>query len=307
MRSRVLVTLAVMAGLLLPLLGASAIAQASTTRAAVHPARFGPRYFHAAISSRAPREAVSTTKGTPNCGITPSPSSFVESGLGDTSSSVAYTLTVECKPVFGEEPVTIWAQQLDNACHGTLSWGGATLTGATDESATAILDDDGNATVTVAGGPSCAATRDLVTADLDVAPYTTATTHVVVAPPTQTPTGLKAYPSSEVEDSSTSSVVATFYAEFPSVYAEQTVEFSDPQLAARCNGNVAWYGADETFLGFGPSVTTTLDDDGNAFVVAFAGPSCASGTTLAQADLVGPTYRTLTTNFTILSPRVTPT
>lgn len=52
-------------------------------------------------------------------------------------------------------------------------------------------------------------------------------------------------------------------------------------------------------------MTTTLDDNGNAFVVALAGPSCASGKTLAQVDLVNPTYRTLTTNFSVLSPRVT--
>ena len=52
-------------------------------------------------------------------------------------------------------------------------------------------------------------------------------------------------------------------------------------------------------------MTTTLDDNGNAFVVALAGPSCASGSTLVQAELVGPPYTTLSTQFTVLSPRVT--
>jgi hypothetical protein len=40
-------------------------------------------------------------------------------------------------------------------------------------------------------------------------------------------------------------------------------------------------------------------------VVALAGPSCASGNTLAQVDLVGPPYTTLTKNFEVLSPGVT--
>jgi hypothetical protein len=108
-----------------------------------------------------------------------------------------------------------------------------------------------------------------------------------------------------VEDSSTSSVAVIFYAEFPSVFAGNTVEFSDPQLFDRCAGGITWVGPDEVVLGIGKSVTTTLDDNGNAFVVALAGPSCASGETLAQADLVAPTYRTLTTCFRVLSPRVT--
>jgi hypothetical protein len=202
-------------------------------------------------------------------------------------------------------------QQLSNACHGTLSWYSATATAGTGpgtgvgESFTVVLDNDGNATAVVWGGPGCAATTDLVTADLTVAPYTTVKTHVTIAPPVTTPVSLHAYPGSEVEDSATSSVATIFYAEFPSVYAENAVEFSDAQLYDRCTGGVTWVGPDEVVLGTGKSVTTTLDDNGNAFVVALAGPSCASGDTLAQVDLVGPTYKTLTTNFHVLSPRVT--
>jgi hypothetical protein len=247
----------------------------------------------------------------PTCLITPSPSTFVETGLGASASSVAFVLQVECKPVFAEQTVEINAQQLSNACHGTLSWYSATGTGGTAPSWGAgqtfnvVLDNDGNATAVVWGGPSCAATRDLITADLTVAPYTTVKTHVIIEAPVSTPTGLHAYPAQEVEDSTTSSVAAIFYAEFPSVYAENTVEFSDAQLFDRCTGGITWVGPDEVVLGAGKSVTTTLDDNGNAFVVALAGPSCASGNTLAQADLTGPTYRTLTTNFKVLSPRVT--
>ncbi len=248
----------------------------------------------------------------PNCIIQAHPSSsFVETGLGANASSVAFVLTVECKPVFGEQQVEINTPQLNNACHGTLSWYSATATGGvapgigTGETFTVVLDDDGNATAVVWGGPSCAATQDLVTADLEVAPYTTTTTHVKISPPQTTKISLHSYPGQEVEDASTSSVAAIFYAEFPSVYAEQQVEFSDPQLYDRCSGGITWVGPDGVVLGTGKSVTTTLDDNGNAWVVALAGPSCASGDTLAQVDLVGPTYKTLTTNFTVLSPRVT--
>ena len=100
-------------------------------------------------------------------------------------------------------------------------------------------------------------------------------------------------------------VAAIFYAEFPSVYSGRTVEFSDPQLFDRCTGGVTWVGADGVVLGTGKSVTTTLDNNGNAFVAALAGPSCASGDTLAQVDLVGPPGTTFTTDFVVLSPRVT--
>jgi hypothetical protein len=251
------------------------------------------------------------TQETHECIIVPSPSSFVETGLGATASSVAFVLQVECKPVFAEQTVEINTPQLNNACHDTLTWYSATATEGTapgtgsGESFSVVLDNDGNATAVVWGGPSCAATKDLITADLTVAPYTTVRTHVTIEAPVTTQTGLSAYPAQEVEDSSTSSVAAIFYAEFPSVYAENTVEFSDAQLSDRCTGGVTWVGPDDVVLGTGKSVTTTLDDNGNAFVVALAGPSCASGDTLAQADLVGPTYRTLTTNFKVLSPRVT--
>jgi hypothetical protein len=235
----------------------------------------------------------------------------VETGVGESASSVAYVIIVECKPVYGEQSVEITAAQLNNACHGTLSWYSATATEGsepgtgTGEDFDVVLDDDGNATAVVWGGPSCAASSDLITADLQVAPYTTAKTTVKVAPPKTTQTRLSAYPAREVEDATTSSVATIFYAEFPSVYAETTVEFSDAQLDSRCSGGITWVGADEVILGTGSSVTTTLDDNGNAFVVALAGPSCASGSTLAQVDLVGPTYKTLTTNFKVLSPRVT--
>ena len=241
------------------------------------------------------------------CVVSASPSKFIETGLAPQSSSVAFTITVECAPTFSEQAVEIHTPQLSNACQGGLSWYSATATTVTGIGDTfdIRLDDDGNATVIVLGGPSCAASWDLIEADLTVAPYTTATTRVQIAPPVDTQPGVWALPGSEVEDATTSSVATIFYVEFPSVFAEQEVQISDAELYDRCAGHIAWILPDSTTLENGKSVTTTLDDNGNAFVVALAGPSCAPGSTLVEADLVGPPYTTFTTQFTVLSPRVT--
>jgi hypothetical protein len=259
-----------------------------------------------AVAASAAPASMGYTK-TPTCVVSASPYSFIETGLGLEASSVAFIITVECKPVYSEQYVELQTPQLNNACQGTLQWYSVSNPlGGAGESFEVRLDDDGNATAVVWGGPSCAATRALITADLTVAPFTTATVKVKIAPPVTTRKGLFAFPAREVEDATTSSVAAIFYAEFPSVQAESTVEISDPQLFDRCAHHLIWVGPNFTILAVNTeSVRTTLDDNGNAFVVALAGPSCASGTTLAEADLVGPPYATLTTEFTVLPPRVT--
>ncbi len=241
------------------------------------------------------------------CVVSASPYEFIEAGLSPQPSMVAFIITVECAPTFSEQTVEIHTPQLSNACQGLLRWYNATTTAASGNGDTfdVRLDDDGNATAIVLGGPSCAASRDLIEADLTVAPYTTATTQVRIAPPVSTQPGVRAFPASQVEDATTSSVATVFYVEFPSVYAGNEVQISDAELYDRCAGNIAWIFPNSTTLKYGKSVTTTLDDNGNAFVVALAGPSCASGSTLVQADLVGPPYTTVTTQFTVLSPRVT--
>ena len=242
----------------------------------------------------------------PTCAVSASPYKFIEAGLSPQPSMVAFIITVECAPTFSEQTVEIHTPQLSNACQGLLRWYNATTTAASGNGDTfdVTLDDDGNATAVVLGGPSCAASRDLIEADLTVAPYTTATTQVRIAPPVSTRPGVRAFPASEVEDATTSSVATIFYVEFPSVYAEQEVQISDAELFDRCAGHITWILPNGTFK-YGKSVTTTLDDNGNAFVVALAGPSCASGSTLVQADLTGPPYKTVTTQFTVRSPRVT--
>jgi hypothetical protein len=243
----------------------------------------------------------------PTCAVNASPYKFFEAGLSPQASSVAFIITVECVPTFSEQAVEIHTPQLSNACQGQLMWYSATTTATSGNGDTFYvrLDDDGNATAIVLGGPSCAASSDLIEADLTVAPYTTATTQVRIALPVSTQPGVRAFPASQVEDATTSSVATVFYVEFPSVYAGHEVQISDAELYDRCAGNIAWIFPNSTSLKYGKSVTTTLDDNGNAFVVALAGPSCASGSTLVQADLTGPPYKTVTTQSTVRSPRVT--
>jgi len=242
------------------------------------------------------------------CVVNASPNDFIESGLGAEDSSVAFIITVGCRPTFSEQYVEIHTPQLFNACQGQLRWYASTSTAAVASSKDfeIQLDDDGNATAIVLGGPSCAASWDLIEADLTVAPYTTATTRVHIAPPVSTQPDVFAFPASQVEDSITSSVATIFAVEFPSVYSEHQVEISDAELYDSCAGHrITWILPNSTTFTYGKSVTVTLDNNGNAFVVALAGPSCASGTTLVQAELVGPPYKTLTTQFTVLSPRAT--
>ena len=245
------------------------------------------------------------------CEVNADPYAFIEAGLGSQASSVAFIITVECDPTYSEQAVEIFTPQLSNACQGHLTWYSATPAAdtipiPTVDSFDVTLDDDGNATAVVWGGPSCAASSDLIEADLTVAPFTTAVTRVRIVPPVSTRPGVWAFPASEVEDATTSSVATIFYAEFPSAYGERHVEFSDAQLYDQCGGHIVWVGADGQIIGNATkSVTTMLDDNGNAFVVALAGPSCATGSSLVEADLLGPPYITLTHQFTILSPRVT--
>jgi hypothetical protein len=118
-----------------------------------------------------------------------SPSAFAETGLGPGASSVAFVLQVEGKPVFAGQKVQINTSQLNNACHGTLSWYNATATGGqapgtgTGESFTLVLDNDGNATAVVWGGLSCVSGETFGQVDLAGPTYKTLTTNFRVLSP----------------------------------------------------------------------------------------------------------------------------
>jgi hypothetical protein len=236
------------------------------------------------------------------------PPPFVEAGFGPTESSVAGVIVVECRPVFSQDRVTITADELNSRCRGMLSWSTPppARTG-TGQSFDVFLDNDGGAEASFWGGPSCAAGTSLICAHLDAPPFTTVCKTFTIRPPQNTPPGVKAIPSTEVEDAVFSSVETVIYVEFPSVNAEQFVKINAQQLFARCAGGITWIGPDEIpgSPSTGPFTFVQLDNNGNAFVVAEAGVSCASGKSLIEASLTIAPFTSFTTTFTILSPRPT--
>ena len=155
------------------------------------------------------------------------------------------------------------------------------------------------------GGPSCAAGTSIVSAHLNAPPFATAHATYTIIAPRDTRRGVKALPSSQVEDSTTSSAATIVYAEFNPVFSERAVTFRSNELEDRCAGGITWVGPDEVVLAAGPTVTTTLDNNGNAWVVALAGPSCAAGKSQIEASLTNAPFTSYLTSLNILSPRVT--
>ncbi len=249
----------------------------------------------------------------PSMCIITSQSSFVDQGEFTTSSSVADIVEVSCNPEFAFQSVKLSDEELFSRCRGNMSWSEAPVFEPTEGPTTTIkLDGGGNGSAVVWAGPGCASGETLVSAHLQVAPFTTVTTNFEVLPPkVTTPTGVSALPTTSVEDNVESSVATIVEVEFPSVYAEQFVNVSDEQLFARCGlaPKVEWIGPDENLISpvgedaFGAEgVSVQLDDDGNAFVVLFGGPSCASGGTEIEASLEKAPYTTYTTEFTVQAP-----
>jgi len=256
-----------------------------------------------------PAHAATTRTKPPVCVIHSNPSQ-VESGNGPTQhSSIGDIIQVECQPVYSEAFVTIDATQLNNACQDTLVWTtppnppGHNVIGA---QITVQLDNDGNAIAVVAGGPSCAPSTNRISASLNAPPFTTVATTFTILPPANTKPGVTANPKSIVEDSVYSSVATIIQVEVPSVFAEKFVTIKSDELYTRCNGAIGWFGPEGVTLGTNvPEVTVQVDNNGNAFVFAIAGPSCASGRSTITADLTTVPYTTYVGYFTILSPRPT--
>jgi len=232
---------------------------------------------------------------------------FVEAGEFATHSSVANVVQVGCDPGFSGQTVTIRAQQVYNRCNGHLSWSSPFPVVFHEGPAFDVtLDNDGNATAVFWGGPACASGDSLMTAHLNTAPFSTVTTHYTIRPPQDTPPGVFAMPRKQIEDGVYSSAATVIYVEFPPVYAERFVDISSGELYARCQvpPHVVWVGPDQAVLGADTdTVRVQLDNNGNAFVVALAGASCAAGRSHIEASLVGPPNTTYETTFKILSPR----
>jgi len=255
----------------------------------------------------------------PTCIITSQPS-FVDQGEFTTSSSVADIVEVSCNPEFGFPSVKLSDEELFSRCKDSMSWSEAPVFEPTEGPTTKIkLDGGGNGSAVLWAGPGCASGETLVSAHLEVAPFTTVTTNFEVLPPKVTEPGVYVLPPTSVEDNVESSVETIVEVEFPSVYAEQFVNISDEQLFARCGlaPKVEWIGPDEDLISPAPvgdeaddvddpigseSVSVQLDNDGNAFVVLFGGPSCASGGTEIEASLESAPYTTYTTEFTVQAP-----
>jgi len=302
----------------MPLLGLSAVASA---KAAVGSAKWCAA--HPVLAKTKPACSTSTGKGTggdpPTITVQIDPNPLVETYQSD----IVSVVQVETSASFAGDAVTVSSSQLSASCPGGTTFFSIAL-GATSgaDSGTVILDDDGNATLFMAG-EDCAPGSDVVEADLDVAPYYTALGTLVAEPPVVTTAGVSGFPTysgvvttGEVETGDTaasgnSDVYAVFYVETDPVYAEQPVEISSNELESRCGqgwvlGTLSNPGAavSEPAGTVGPPAVGFLDDDGNA-VFAFAGESCAAGPSDVIADVMAGTHTTYTTVFNIVAPAPT--
>jgi len=265
----------------------------------------GTAFAHATHHKKAKPKV--STPAPETCVVYTEPGQFMDQGEFGTASSVADIVSVECEPVYAEHYVTISANELYSRCDKHLYWSEAAPFNLSESqpSYTVRLDNDGNGGAVLWGGPSCAAGESLVAAHLTEAPFTTVTTSFTVLPPRPTEPGVFAEPSAgAVESEENSSAAAIIEVEFQPVFAEEPVNVNAAQLDSRCHeGELTWVGPEGQVLGYGAELNGLgLDNDGNAFVVALGGESCAAGSSLVEASLEHAPYTTYTTDFNILPP-----
>ena len=88
-----------------------------------------------------------------------------------------------------------------------------------------------------------------------------------------------------MEAEENSSAAAIIEVEVPPVFAEEPVNINAAQLQSRCHkGELTWVGPEGERVGTGENSRLGLDNDGNAFVVALGGESCAAGSSLAGSE-----------------------
>ncbi|HTQ68538.1 MAG TPA: hypothetical protein VMI13_07580 [Solirubrobacteraceae bacterium] len=271
----------------------------------------GTAFAHATHHKKAkPHESGGGDPGV--CVVHALPSSFMDQGEFTNASSVADIVEVECEEVYAEKTVRISANELYSRCDQRLYWrtpyGHEESAFKTGPSFQVELDNDGNATAIVIGGPSCAAGESLIAAHLEVAPFSTATTAFTVLPPRPTEPGVFATPESKVEGELYSDVATIVQVEFPPVFAEEPVNVNSNEFFSRCHNNpkteaiVMWNGKPFVFRSLEEG-TLYLDNDGNAFAVLIGNSSCAAGTSTIEASLENAPYTTYTTEFTIEPPQ----
>ena len=121
--------------------------------------------------------------------------SFMDQGEFSKSSSIADIVEVECEPVYAEHTIRFSSAELYSRCQHHLSWSlPYPYAPQSGSSFPVTLDNDGNATAVISGGPSCAAGESLISAHMEQAPYLTVTTPFVVLPPRTSPPGVYALP-----------------------------------------------------------------------------------------------------------------
>ena len=280
----------------------------------------GTAFAHAAHHKKAKPRGDTGTGGPATCVVHTLPNTFMDQGEFENASSIADIIEVECEEVYAEKDVRISANELYSRCGDELYWrtpygpidgeAGGNSHFSTGPSFSVELDNDGNATAIVLGGPSCAAGESLISAHLESAPFSTVTTAFTVMPPRPTEPGVFATPEKKVEGEVTSDVATIAQVEFPPVFAEEPVNLNWAQLYSRCHeppytevivfedgSPYAYEGTEET--------TLYLDNDGNAFAVLVGNSSCAAGSSMIEASLDNAPYTTYTTEFTVEPPRPT--
>ena len=263
------------------------------------------------------KRAKSAVGAAEQCVVRALPGAFIAQGEMWGSASVADVVEVSCEPVYARAHLRVSANQVYARCDQRLSWYQPyPSSSVTSGPATSVqLDNDGNATVALIGGPSCAAGESLVSAHLETAPYTTATTAFNVLPPQEGTAGVRVTPETKVAGETYGDVATIVQVSFPPVFAEQPVAVNASQLYSRCRRapRLVWVTMGEVPGREGSAAepltrpeteeaTLRLDDDGNAFAVLLGGGSCAAGTSLIEASLENAPYTTYTANFTIEPP-----
>jgi len=239
--------------------------------------------------------------------------SFVAQGEFGNQATAADVIEVECNPfLYGTgSKVTVIASQLYSRCNSDITWYIPNpYSVSRGRSVELTLDADGNATVALIAGPKCQAGESLVSVHQNEGEYNSYTTSFTVLPPNDTPLGVTAMPSHQVEDAESSAVATIIEAEFPG-QAEKYVRLASEELYRRCGvgPKLRWITPrdlrDSTGLEIYGEGAVQLDNNGNGFAIAIGDASCAPGTSLIEADLEEKPFTTVTTNFTIESPKPT--
>ncbi len=262
--------------------------------------------------------AASAQAATGTCKVHSLPK-FIAQGEESASATVADVVEVECDPtIYGTgSKMRITANQLFTICKGDVTWYVPNpFRTETGRGVNVELDADGNATVALRAGPGCTPGESLISAHMEEEPFETFTTSYSVEPPQPTEEGVFARPARQVEDAESSAVATIIETEFTNG-SEKPVHISAEELYHRCriaphlhwvlmNGEVISGTPEIGGEGIGELASPlTLDNDGNAFVIAIGDRSCAPGASLIEADLEAKPFSTHVTEFTIDPPQVT--